>query len=153
MVIFTKNNNLITLGNSDSEDIVSAENEGYEDMIQSKYSIDFELNKTKEENGTFVIESNGFTGNVKPNPNKGYEVDKVIVKDSEGNIIEAIKLQDGTYSFELYDDVSVEVVYKKALENPKTGVVIKYGILFLMVLIGGFTYLLIRKRSKFPKHN
>ncbi|MBQ7790102.1 MAG: hypothetical protein IJ399_02440 [Bacilli bacterium] len=148
VALFTKNNNLITLGISDSEDIVSDENVGYEDIIQSKYNIDFELNKTKEENGTFIIESNGFTGNVKPNPNEGYEVDKVIVKDSEGNIIEAVKLQDGTYSFELYDDVSVEVLFKQIIENPKTGIRNITGILFTICLCFISVFLVLKNYNK-----
>lgn len=39
------------------------------------------------------------------------------------------------------------------VENPKTGINIQYGVLTLLAILTGAVYLLIRKYSKFPKHN
>ena len=39
------------------------------------------------------------------------------------------------------------------IKNPTTGIALKYGLFILMGLIGCLSYLLIRKQSKFPKHN
>lgn len=42
---------------------------------------------------------------------------------------------------------------KDKVENPKTGMNLGFGILILVILMGGIGYFLIRKQSKFPKHN
>lgn len=39
------------------------------------------------------------------------------------------------------------------VENPKTGVVLSYGILMLILIISSIVYFLIRKKSKFLRHN
>ena len=57
-------------------------------------------------------------------PDEGYEVDKVIVKDKDGNEIPVIENGDGTYSFiQPEGKVTVEVKYKKseAPFSPPTG--------------------------------
>ena len=67
---------------------------------------------------------------------------KIIIKDIDGNIldIETTKREDGTYSFELYTDVSTEVIYKEKIENPKTGILDVITIIFvgLVLSLGGF---------------
>ena len=57
-------------------------------------------------------------------PDEGYEVDKVIVKDKDGNEIPVIENEDGTYSFiQPEGKVTIEVKYKKseAPFSPPTG--------------------------------
>ena len=50
-------------------------------------------------------------------------------------------------------DVPVKEPEKEdTVKNPSTGLT-SYGMLAIIVLIGGIVYLLIRKQSKFPKHN
>ncbi len=112
------------------------------------YSIKYDLeNATNENNnGTSTLEQQGRYGIVKPTPNEGYEVDKIIVKDKSGNVldVEVTKQEDGTYSFELYTDVSVEVLFKEKLVNPKTGVSSFIGVMFTLMLIGISSFFMIR---------
>ena len=57
-------------------------------------------------------------------PDEGYEIDKVIVKDKDGNEIPVIENEDGTYSFiQPEGKVTIEVKYKKseAPFSPPTG--------------------------------
>jgi hypothetical protein len=102
-----------------------------------KYSFKYDLENTFTENGTSTIEQQGKYGIITPTPNEGYEVDKIIIKDKDDNIldVEVNKHEDGTYSFELYTDVSIEVLFKKELVNPKTGVSNIVGIMFTMILL------------------
>ena len=107
-----------------------------------KYSIEYELENVTNEKGTSIVQQQGKYGVITPTPNKGYEVDKVIIKDKDGNVlnVEVSKLEDGTYSFDLYTDVSVEVIYKEAIENPKTGILDVITIIFvgLFISLSGF---------------
>lgn len=86
-----------------------------------EYSYNYNLESINLLNGTATAIQQGNKGIVTPTPNEGYEVDKIIVKDTNDNLIETKLNEDGTYSFELYDDVTIEVLYKEILTNPKTG--------------------------------
>ena len=112
----------------------------------SIYTLKYELDNIPIENGTSTVEQQGRYGIVKPTPNEGYEVDKIIVKDKSGNVldVEVTKQEDGTYSFELYTDVSVEVLFKEKLVNPKTGVSSFIGVMFTLMLIGISGFFLIK---------
>ena len=48
------------------------------------------------------------------------------------------------YSFELYTDVSVEVLFKEKLVNPKTGVSSFIGVMFTLMLIGISSFFMIK---------
>ena len=109
---------------------------GGDDVIIVKYLFEYNLENITSENGIFTVEQKGKNGIVIPTPNEGYEIEQIIVKDKEGNVldVEVVKLQDGTYSFELIDDVTVEVLFKEIIENPKTGVSSIIGLLFTITL-------------------
>ena len=114
---------------------------GESDAILIKYSYKYDLKIPETiSNGKAVVEQKGSKGIVTPTPDKGYEVDKVIVKDTSGNEIITLANADGTYSFELYDDVTVEVLFKESIENPKTGILDVITILFIgfIMSLGGF---------------
>ena len=93
----------------------------------------------------------------------GKKIDKSNYTASKGSTIITLKkeyldkLKEGNHELKVTftDGEFAQTNFKieKPVENPKTGVVIKYGILLLLVLIGGFVYSGIRKQSKFPKHN
>ena len=54
----------------------------------------------------------GDTVTVTPNPDEGVEVEKVVVKDADGNEIEVTNNGDGTYSYVQPNcDVTIEVIY------------------------------------------
>lgn len=59
-----------------------------------------------------------------------------------------LDIKNGLKTFSNEEDKKDEVA-----ENPKTGNYYSYGILCAVALIGGSSYLVIRKRSKFPKSN
>ena len=133
-VIETEDGSIILFGDSNSTDIEGLPNKG-SDIILVKYSIEYDLGNVETENGSAELKQEGKYGIITPTPNEGYEVDKIIIKDIDGNIldIETTKREDGTYSFELYTDVSIEVIYKEKIENPKTGIID-----IITILIVGF---------------
>ncbi len=110
-------------GYFNSTNISDLSNNGSSDAIIIKYLLEYEVEKVPSENGTFNVEK--FDSQVIINylANDGYEFDKIVIKDKTGNVLDldVTKLEDGTYSFSLNDDVSVEVLFKEIIENPKTG--------------------------------
>lgn len=135
--VFIKNNEIVVVGNSMSSDIDGIRNYGKEDALIVKYSIKYDIKNLTKSYGTATAIQQGSKGIITPTPDKGYEVDQIIIKDSEGNIldIETTKLEDGTYSFPLYTDVIVEVTFKEKVENPKTGLLNYGAILSLFMLL------------------
>lgn len=115
------------------------------ELITLKYSLKYEVNILNQSSGgTVSVEKNNGYGIIVPKADNGYEIDKVIVRDSFGNEIEVLSLEDGTYSFDLYDDVSVEVLFKETLVNPKTGVSSYIGVMFTIFIIGICALFMIR---------
>ncbi len=140
LAVLTKDEDFIAVGGSKSTDIEGITNKGDNDAIMVKYSFEYDLEIKTTENGTSIAEQQGKYGIITTTPNEGYIVDKIIVKDTADNEIEVTKLEDGTYSFELDDDVTIEVLFKEKLENPKTGMSNIIGLMFTIALcfISGF---------------
>ena len=115
-----------------------------------KYSIKYDLKNSITDNGTSMIEQQGKYGIIRPTPNEKYEVDNIIVKDKDGNILdlEITKLEDGTYSFPLYTDVSVEVIFKEKIENPKTGILDMITILFIGAVVSICGFILVKRYNE-----
>ena len=138
----TEDGGFIVSGSSSSTDIEGMPNKGSLEEIIVKYSIEYELEYITTENGVFTAEQQGKYGIITSTPNEGYEVETIIIKDKNGEVLdlEVTKLEDGTYSFDLYTDVSVEVTFKEKVENPKTGIIDIITILFVgaVVSLGGF---------------
>ena len=127
---------------------------GSNDVFILKYSYEYNLENITTENGTSVVEQQGSKGIISPSPNEEYEVDKIIIKDKDGNVLDVKinKQEDGTYSFDLYTDVSVEVIYKEKIENPKTGIFDVITIIFVglvMSLVGFFIVKRYNERLEF----
>lgn len=76
-------------------------------------------------------DKNGNVVSIKPIANKGYEFDKIIIKNSKNEDVKISDLKDGTYLFELNDDVSLEILFKEEIVNPKTGVID-----FITIIVG-----------------
>ena len=72
----------------------------------------------------------------------------VLTRNSKNELIEVTALEDGTYSFELNDDVTIEVLFKEEVFNPKTGVsnIISLVFTFMLVLVSGL--FVVRKYNK-----
>ena len=142
---------IVAVGTTYSRNLLQTEeyHSGFSYVV--KCNIDYDLTKEEtDENGMLELDQQGKNGIITPTPNEGYEVDKIIIKDKEGNIldVEVTKLEDGTYSFELYTDVSVEVLFKEKIENPKTGV---FDYIMISPLIGIFIlalFILYKNNSK-----
>ena len=115
---------IIVGGEFNSTDIEGFQNFGEIDVAIFKYSIKYNIDNLTNENGTFSVIQNGSYAIVTPTPDEGYEFDKIIIKDKTGSVLDldVTKIEDGTYSFPLNDDVSVEVLFKEIIENPKTGI-------------------------------
>ncbi len=149
-VILTKDGGFIAFGTSNSTDIDGVENIDLYDVIMVKYSIIYDLGNTTTSNGTSTVKQQGKYGIITPSPNEGYEVDKIIVKDNDGNVldVELTKQEDGTYSFELYTDVSVEVLFKEKIENPKTGILDVITILFVGLFISFSGFFIVKRYNE-----
>ena len=91
------------------------------------------------------------------------EAEKYTVSEGDESTIIVLKqsyldsLNNGTHTIKVvYKDAEyaqTTFVVEKTVKNPTTGIVFKYGLFILIGLISGISYLLIRKQSKFPKHN
>ena len=142
-ILDIKEGSVILSGHSSSTNIDEFPNIVSTNYIMVKYSFEYDLGNAETENGSAELKQEGKYGIITPTPNEGYEVDKIIIKDIDGNIldIKTTKREDGTYSFELYTDVSIEVIYKEKIENPKTGIIDIITILiigFMMSISGLF---------------
>ncbi len=133
-VFINNNNEILAVNESMSQNINNVITKGGRDSLIVKYSVKYELKTTEEKNGNIGIVQQGSKGIINPTPENGYKVDKIIVKDTTGKEIETKLEQDGTYSFDLYDDVTVEVLFALAMDNPKTGI-LNYGAILTVFII------------------
>ena len=149
-ILQTQDGGFIAYGVSYSTDIEELPNKGNRDAIIVKYSIEYDLENTITENGTSKIEQQGSKGIITPTPNEGYEVDTIIIKDKNGQVLEleVTKLEDGTYSFELYTDVSIEVTFKEKVENPKTGIIDIFTTLLVGLIISLSGFILVKNYNE-----
>lgn len=103
--------------------------------------LNYFIDKKDSNYGSYNIIKNGNNVVIKVLPDDGYDLDKIIIKDYLGKEVDLLKLEDGSYTFDLYSDVSVEVIFKDVLFNPKTGY-INYNILLSCIfVISIFAYL------------
>ena len=105
------------------------------------YDINFEIDKVKSNNGDFtyvekIDESGKAYVELKITPQEGYEVDKIIVIDVNGNIIE---VNDNKF-YMPNSDVKIEIQYKEVAEYvpiPDTFLGRNLTIIFIgLILIG-----------------
>ena len=124
-VMVDKDDNIYILGYTYSSDFPDVSFNGQIDGIILKCIFKHNINLNSNiSNGAVNVNQYKNQVSIIPMPDNGYEVDNIIVKDTSGNVldVEVIKHDDGTYVFELFGDVSVEVLFKEILTNPKTGV-------------------------------
>ena len=116
----------------------------------TKYIIEYNLLSYESNDGTSIAIQQGSKGIITPTPNKGYEVDQIIIKDKNGDVLdlEITKLEDGTYSFPLYTDVSIKVTFKEKVENPKTGIIDIITILFIGIVISICGFILVKRYNE-----
>ena len=135
--IITSDNKVIIVGQTWSNDLENIRLNDRTAVLITKFKCIYDINLSDSSKPNTYVEQQGKYGIITTTPNDGYEVDKIIIKDKDGNVLDLVvtKLEDGTYTFELYDDVTVEVLFKKELVNPKTGVSNIAGIMFTMMLM------------------
>ena len=143
-LFITEDNSLFVLGDmgmSTSSD---------DNIFILKYSYEYDLENVTTENGMATAVQQGPKGIITPTPNEGYEVDTIIIKDKNGEVLdlEVTKLEDGTYSFDLFTDVSVEVTFKEKIENPKTGILDIIAILFIGAVISICGFILVKRYNE-----
>lgn len=123
----------------------------YDDTWVTVTFREYTITKLKTKNGEFSTSKDLDKGGITIKPNDGYELGKIIVKDSKGKEVKVTKNEDGTYSFELNDDVTVEVIYNEIPKNPKTGVEDYLILLGIILLICGGAYYLVNKKNILKK--
>lgn len=137
---------------SSSKNIGNYENNGSYDIFTLKYSYRYDMNIVDNDNGAIETVVDGDFGKISIKPNDGYEINKIIVKDSTGKELEIFKLDEVNYSFKLNDDVTIEVLFKEKviIENPKTGSGAYLGVLFGMLFISIISlFSIMNKRDSF----
>lgn len=143
--IIASENEIVSLVYSYSTNLEGLTKTDIYDGIILKYLLNYDVERIIQEadNGKFDVAQQGNLGVINAQPNKGYEVDEIVIKDKEGNVldVEVTEQEDGTLTFPLYTDVSVEVIYALAIDNPKTGILDVMTILiigFIMSITGIF---------------
>ncbi len=143
-IVMNEDGKYFVSGNTDSEDLENIPNKGYEDILLNSYLVNYDVVSSDSEQGTYTVSQRGSEGVVLVTPKRGYEVKEVIVKRSDNTSLEVTKLEDDTYVFPLYDDVSVEVLFVEILVNPKTGVKSMIGVVFTFMLIAISAFFMIK---------
>ena len=116
--------------------------------VDVSFIRDYSISLVYTKNGEVEVNKIDGNGVVTFTPHSGFEFDKVIVKNSKDELIEVTKLEDGSYSFELSDDVSVEVVFKRELVNPKTGVTNSALAIFVGFIISMIGFLIVKRYNE-----
>lgn len=108
---------------------------------------DVEIDKPDPETGDKVT--------ITPDPDNGKEVDKVVVKDEDGNEIPVKDNGDGTYTYEQPDgDVTIEVTFKDKTtpDSPQTGDTSNLMLWWLLLIVSAMCFVLLtlgqRKRKE-----
>jgi hypothetical protein len=110
---YVGNGEYVGFVHSSSDDIPGITNKGGQDIGIVKFSTVYKFNTNTPLNGSYTVSQSGNKGKISLSIDYGYEVDKIIIKDTSDNLINITKLDNKTYEFDLYTDVSVEVLFKE----------------------------------------
>lgn len=134
------NNDLVAVGYVHSKAIEGVYNNGAADGMVVNLKVHYVITELPTGNGSFDAAEENEMGKIEVNPNEGYKLDKIVVKDTMDRNVDFSEV-DGKYYFELYDDVTVEVLFRKDIvENPNTGdsifpyVFALIGLIFMIIL-------------------
>lgn len=111
-VFYVGNGEYVGFVHSSSQDIPGITNKGGQDIGIVKFSTVYEFNTNTPLNGSYTVSQSGNKGKISLSIDHGYEVDKIIVKDTSDNLINITKLDNKTYEFDLYSDVNIDVTFK-----------------------------------------
>ena len=146
-VAATGDGGYVAVGHTNSTNFNDIKNNGYNDGIVIHSKINYIIVPKDTTNGTFdySTDTNNKT-KIILNPKTGYELEKIIIKNSEGEEIDYYE-ENGNYYFDLSDDVSIEVIYKEII-NPSTGVE-SYHLIFTLLLLISLSTVLLLKNKKY----
>lgn len=107
------------------------------------------IDETLEDTSFFeVSKTEDNKGKIKINLEKGYQVNTISIKDSNGNEVEYERKNDGYY-FDLKDDIIVSITKELIPDNPKTGQS-NYILVFLpSIAMCLLTYYFIKKNENY----
>ena len=140
---------LILAGYSDSSNINSKQNNGKNDGYFLMASYKYDIKTNTPENGTYQLENTNNKVTFEPKPDLGYKVEKIIIKNHLNEDVSVEEI-DGKYYFDLNDDVTIELNFKKVLDmdNPETGNVNTIiDLIISLILVIGIIYKM-RKTNK-----
>ena len=101
-----------------------------------KYTPIFSIDKKTDGNGTVEVIEQSKSGDkitYKITPKDGYKLDKIVIKDSNGNLIE---VKDNEFIMPS-SNVSIEAIF--VVDNPNTSTNIYISISILLLIIGILT--------------
>ena len=141
--------NLIAVGYEYSKDIENVDNYGGSDGLIVTAKLHYVITKLPTEHGTFNAIEENEKGKIEINPDEGYRLSKITVKDTSEKIV-PFEESEGKYYFELYDDVTVEVLFEEDLvDNPETSdrVIVMFSLLITCILAVVIASRLFRKHG------
>lgn len=123
-VIKTSDGGFMAFASTNSEEIPGLEtvSSSSKNAVLIKYSFKYDVIVEETKNGSIDILEKGNEVIITANPNDKYVVDKIIVKDVDGNELDIVKNDDGTYSVKISSDVSIGAIFKEeeGIINPET---------------------------------
>lgn len=136
----------VAVGHSKSTDLEGLPAKGLNDAIIYRTTVTYEITTKESDNGIleYITDEQNKT-KIMVEPKTGYEVDNIIITNSEGEKIEFYE-EDGNYYFDLDDDVTIEVIYKEII-NPSTGIKNHYLLLGLIITISTVSMVVLRKKK------
>lgn len=140
----------VGVGYTYSTDIEGITNNGSTDGLIVTLHVLYDITCEETTNGSFDAIQEGLRGKITISPDENYELDEIIVTDSKGNRVEYYE-EDGEYYFDLNDDVTVNVTFRKEtildIVNPDTGVMQIIDIIVIVGLILGGVFYFKRKKN------
>lgn len=141
------NNEFVAVGYVHSSGVEGITHKGGADGIVVNARVHYVITELPTSNGTFDAYEENENGMIEISPSEGYKLDKISIKDTLDRSV-TFNEDNGKYYFELYDDVTVEVLFRKdEIENPNTG---DGFLMYIVVVLGlmGMLLLAIRYFSK-----
>lgn len=86
-------------------------------------------------------------GMITVNPNEGYKISQISIKDSSGNEVEYTQ-ENNIYYVDLYDSVVVSITYENTIDNPKTGILDLMTILIIGFIISITGFFLVKNYNE-----
>ena len=127
------NNEFVVVGYVHSSGVEGITHKGGADGVVVNARVHYVITELPTVNGTFNAVEENENGKIEVSPEEGYKLDKISIKDTLDRSI-TFNEDNGKYYFELYDDVTVEVLFRKdTVENPNTG---DNFLMYIFVVLG-----------------